>query len=254
MTAAILQTQNLAPCLVSNGEPQETDVQGITLSLPAGSVSGVVGPVGSYVSEWLRCVAGISAPCSGRVMLSGVDLFSLDKPAWQRMRTKIAYLDRHTRLLSVLPMLENIVQPALYHKMGNREALQSQALQLLDEMGLQDREMLNLLPAYIDQLSYVRALLARAFLLQPEIIMLDDFFQRYNKKDSAGLLQFILIKAQQQSVAVVLNHADLELVLESCQRICFVSPQLITLFDSASDLMSSSHEEVKAFLLDQDSN
>ena len=248
MSALLLQAEGLRPCF----DDEPSSGTGSDFTLAAGARYAVLGSQAEKVSAWLRCLAGLEDPCRGRVRALGDDLSRLDKRAWQQMRTRIAYLSADSRLLSVLSMQDNILQPALYHKRGSREDLLAACYRLLDEIGPVDDEKLAMLPAYLDDDSYARALIVRALLLQPSIIILDDFFRTRTLKQANALLDYVFIRLEQQGMAALVYDHHMDLLQAQCEPALFVADQGLLEFDSWSALMASNSADVKAFLLDHD--
>ena len=255
MSSVLLQANDLLPCFETTAGdrvPASADSAGASFSLSSHSITAILGADAGRVSAWLRCLAGLEDPCRGRVLMRGEDLSRLDKRSWQRMRTRIAYLSNDSRLLSVLSMRDNIIQPALYHKLGSREELLDRAQQLLDEIGPVDDEVLGQLPAYLDTQAYAQALIVRSLLLQPDIIILDDFFRAYSKKQSEPLLQYIFIKLEQHDMAALVYDHPIGSLLDKCSHSLFVTDRGLLQFDTTEALLASDNEELKAFLLDSD--
>ncbi|HEY9034681.1 MAG TPA: ATP-binding cassette domain-containing protein [Pseudomonadales bacterium] len=250
VSTALLQAHGVLPCFE---EPQDvSSASGIDLALMPASITAVMGENPSQVSTWLRCLAGLEDPCAGQVRVAGHNLSRLSKADWQRMRTRIAYLNRDSSLLSVLSMLDNIVQPALYHKLAERDELVARARALLDEIGPLDPALLQQLPAYLDPRSYAQALLARALLLQPQILILDDFFGHYDKNTSAALLQYVFGKVEQQGMAALVYDHDMELLTNKCSASLFIDGHRLLQFTSREALLAAADPQVNAFLRNHD--
>jgi len=246
VTAALLEAHGLLPCFADG--TLATTPSGVDLSLMPDSITTVLGEDRQQVAAWLRCLAGLVEPCAGQVSVAGEDLFRLSKSAWQRMRTRIAYLNRDSSLLSVLSMLENIIQPALYHKLAGRDELLAEAHRLLDEIGPVDRDQLQQLPAHIDQQCYAQALIVRALLLRPQIIILDDFFSRYDRQAANAMLQYIYLKAGQQGMAALVYDHDMELLMDKTHRHLFIAGDKLLQFDSREALLAADNQQLQALL------
>jgi putative ABC transport system ATP-binding protein len=248
VSGPLLEARNLLPCF----DDGRASSRGSDLSLMAGSLTRVMGEDSHQVSIWLQCLAGLLDPCAGQVRMEGQDLSRLDKRAWQRMRTRIAYLSRDSSLMSVFSMLDNVIQPALYHKLASREQLLSEARVLLDEIGSIDAEQLQQLPAYTDQRCYAQVLIVRVLLLQPRIIIVDDFFSHYDKKIANELLQYIFIRLEQQGMAALVYDHDMTLSMDKQAGTVFVAHDGLLAYASREALLASDNAQVQAFLLNHE--
>lgn len=246
MSTPLLQADHFIPDLYSDhADP------GIQLSVMPGTVTQVVGADPVRVSHWMKSLAGLSVDYRGRLSLVGEDVAALDKSAWQSMRTRVAWLGRESRLLSVQTLMNNMLLPALYHGRDNREALEARARELLFDLGLQNADMLDNLPAHIDEHSYTLGVLVRVLLLEPELIIMDDFMRFYNKTQVETILQYLDARIQQQTLSLMIHHHDAAVIMPRAQRILFVGKESMLELNEAA-LRASENDEVKAWRRDQE--
>lgn len=244
MVDSLLEAKDFSPCYAASGDDRQVVGPLLSLSLPPKTITAVIGDTAEEVSAWLAALAGITDPCAGRVSVLGQDLAHLDKPAWQLMRTKIAYLGKQTRLMSVLSVLDNMVLPALYHKLDSQGALIAKAERLFSEIEFSDMSVMHRLPANIDRHVYGWALIARAFLLNPKVLILDDFFSAYTKDDSDAMLRFIFSRIEQQGMAALVYHPDIQQLMDKCTATVFIGKESILEIKSRNELLQCQNEEV----------
>ncbi len=224
--------------------------QELDLALNGGDRVHVYGPRVDAVGAWMRCLAAMSDHCAGSVFVLGEDASNLERDAWREMRTRIAYLGRGSKLLSVQTLMNNMILPALYHKRGARDELAARAQQLLEQSGMRDLAMLDQLPAYVDDFVYCRALIVRALLLDPKIMIVDHFLHAFNRKDAVDLLRYIEDRAAQSGMAAVVHHHDLNVFMESLHRVLFIGNEGLRVFDSREAFLACGDAEVRAYISD----
>jgi NitT/TauT family transport system ATP-binding protein len=141
-------------------------IRDLTLDIPAGSLTVIIGPNGCGKSTLLRAIAGLLTPAEGRVRIgeSGV-------PRAGDGRVGLAF--QQPRLLPWLSTLDNVALPLTLSGTPTADA-REQAAEALDRVGL--TEAGALLPAHLSGGMAQRAGLARALITDPPVLLLDEPF------------------------------------------------------------------------------
>ena len=111
-------------------------VKDISCGFEAGSLYAIVGESGSGKSTFLSLLAGLDAPDSGRVLIGGTDLATMDRDAYRRKQAAVVYQAFH--LLPLLTALENVMYPLELKGISRKEAMQ-RAVESLEEVGLDQK-------------------------------------------------------------------------------------------------------------------
>ena len=112
-------------------------LDGVSLSLPAGSFTAVMGPSGSGKSTLLQCAAGLDRPTSGRVVVDGAELSGDGEAALTRFRReRIGFVFQQFNLLPTLTVMQNVTLPL---KLAGRRVDKARARDVLDRVGLGHR-------------------------------------------------------------------------------------------------------------------
>ncbi len=143
-------------------------VRDLTLDIPAGSFTVVIGPNGCGKSTLLRAIAGLLTPASGDVRIGGG---ADGQPRAGDGRVGLAF--QQPRLLPWLSTLENVALPLTLQGIAAAEAW-NRATEALERVGLADAA--GLLPAHLSGGMAQRAGLARALITDPPILLLDEPF------------------------------------------------------------------------------
>ncbi|BBG05023.1 ABC transporter ATP-binding protein [Pseudonocardia saturnea] len=145
-------------------------LDGITLWLPAGRFTAVMGPSGSGKSTLLHCLAGLDRPTSGQVLLGETDLGALnDSALTQVRRDRMGFVFQEGNLLPHLTAGENI---DLAVSLAGRRPNHAWRAELVERLGISDR--LTHLPSELSGGQRQRVAVARALLGRPEIIVADE--------------------------------------------------------------------------------
>jgi putative ABC transport system ATP-binding protein len=150
----------------------EPALSGITLEIPAGQVTAVMGPSGSGKSTLLNLIAGLDRPTSGSVTLDGVQVSRLSESALARYRRqKIGLIFQFFNLLNNLNALDNVVIPAELAGVPRKQALE-RGRQLLEQLGIAGEA--RKYPAQLSGGERQRVAVARAIINRPALLLADE--------------------------------------------------------------------------------
>jgi phospholipid/cholesterol/gamma-HCH transport system ATP-binding protein len=145
----------------------------LEFSLAKGEALFIVGGSGSGKSLLLRICAGLVVPDTGRVTLGGFDLQAAAKKEVQELRARIGFVFQDSALISNMAIYDNIALPLRYHKKCTEEEVQARVEEKMGLFGV-DRTVDWSIPAMLSLEMRKRAALARAFILDPEYLFLDQ--------------------------------------------------------------------------------
>jgi ABC-type lipoprotein export system ATPase subunit len=148
-----------------------TAVDNVNLNVKPGDFVSIIGRSGSGKSTILNMIVGLLRPTSGKILINGADLWSMNDKNMAKMRnSKIGYIPQGFSLLSNLTVLDNVRLPFfLAQREGN---CTQRAMNLLEDMRIQ-----NLAKRYPAQLSggeMRRTAIARALINNPKILIADE--------------------------------------------------------------------------------
>ncbi len=162
----------------------------INLELERGAFVALMGPSGSGKSTLLNLIAGIDTPDSGRLLIDGVDITTLDEAALARWRAEhVGFIFQFYNLMPVLSAYENVELPLLLTRLSRRERDEHVRL-VLDLVGLSDR--LEHYPTQLSGGQQQRVAIARALVSDPTIIVADEptgDLDRASARDILDLLE-----------------------------------------------------------------
>ena len=164
--------------------------QDLNLRLPRGEALFVVGGSGSGKSLLLRICAGLIYPDQGSVTLGGVDLKTASQGEVQDLRARIGFVFQDSALISNMAIYDNIALPLRYHKKWTEAEMRTRVEEKLDLFGV-DRSLDWSIPALLSLEMRKRAALARALVLEPEFLLLDQPTDGLEREIAQGLSQII---------------------------------------------------------------
>lgn len=222
-----------------SGEP-------LNMIVDTGQIISLIGPDYTGKSDWLRTMAGIYYPAQGDIFFNGKSFFELDDDEWTRMRLQNAYIRGDTTLLSVASGLANVMLPARYHRLGDDESIKSRALNLILELGAD--QSLDELPAFLRRDQRFKLAVARALMLDPTVLFLDNPFALLDSEATIMLKSFLLRKVKQESLTLIMLANDLDFTCRVADKVLFITTEKVYCFDSVDELRACKHDAVTEFL------
>jgi ABC-type multidrug transport system ATPase subunit len=237
----LLHAEDLRPWREDGSEFEHA----LSLDAEPGRIICLVGPNGSGKTAYLRALAGVD-PAAGELRILDQDVSTLDTPAWRKLRCHVAFIGEGAPLLSVVDGITNVTLPALYHRLGTRDAIQTQALELLrflDYPGQQDA-----LPAYLNQHQRLLLAIARCLMLSPALIFLDEPFHMTDEECRKRESDIYIKLARERGLAVVVSTHNLGFVKRHAQQIVFIHPQGVQRFPDWATFSSHPLPVLQQFL------
>ena len=213
MSSSILSAQNLNK-VVSSAEGELTILHDLSLELEKGGSLAIVGSSGSGKSTLLGLLAGLDLPSSGRIVLAGNDLGSLDEDARARVRAEhVGFVFQSFQLLDSLNALENVMLPL---ELEGRSDARQRASELLERVGLGAR--LSHSPRQLSGGEQQRVAIARAFAAEPDVLFADEPTGNLDTHTGERISDLLFELNQERGATLVLVTHD-ERLAARCQRI-----------------------------------
>ncbi len=194
----------------------------IGLSVPRGQFCVVLGPSGAGKSTLLRAVNGLMRPSTGRVAIDGIEL---TRATERQLRRRIAMIHQHFNLTARMSVARNVLAGLLPAVSTGRALLgwfapehRARACALLAGVGL-DPAHLRRRAGELSGGQQQRVGIARAFMLDPEVILADEPVASLDPRISRDILTLIRDAARARNSAVLCSLHQLELAREFGDRI-----------------------------------
>ena len=185
------------------GETEVRALDGVSLRIDRLEMVAIMGPSGSGKSTLLHLLGALETPSGGRIALAGRWFENLgDRELTLLRRETIGFVFQFFNLLPALSAEENVVLPALIA--GRRDAeTRARASQLLERVGLGRRK--GHLPAELSGGEQQRVSIARALLLEPELVLADEPTGNLDSRSSAEILELLaeLNRAEGHTIVMV---------------------------------------------------
>jgi phosphonate transport system ATP-binding protein len=220
-TMAILEIRNLKVSYTASG-PQI--LKGIDFEVDGDDFCAVIGPSGAGKSTLVRCINRLVEPTEGDIVLFGQSVRPLSAGDLRRLRRRIGMIFQEFNLVDRMSVMDNVLSGRLGYTGALRSFFKAfpkedvdRALYLLERVGLSDH-----IDKRADALSggqRQRVGIARALMQKPEILLLDEPTSALDPKISRDVMGLIRELAAEFRVPVLCNIHDVQLALETCNRI-----------------------------------
>jgi sulfate transport system ATP-binding protein len=200
----------------------------VSLDVPEGSLTALLGPSGSGKSTLLRVIAGLEAPDGGRVVIDGVE--ATDLPVQRR---EIGFVFQHYAAFKHMTVRENVAFGLRVRKRPRAEVA-AKVDALLEIVGLQGFQ--GRYPAQLSGGQRQRMALARALAIEPRVLLLDEPFGALDANVRADLRAWLRRLHDEVHVTTVLVTHDQEEAMEVADEIAVLNEGRIEQVGSPGEL------------------
>ena len=218
----------------------------VTLTLPAGEVSVMLGPSGTGKSVFLKCLIGLLKPNTGQIIINGVDLVRCSEHQLYEIRKKFGVLFQDGALFGSMNLFDNIAFPLREHTKKSEREIRDIVLTKMDMVGLAGAE--GKLPGEISGGMRKRAGLARALVVEPEIILVDEPDSGLDPVRTSYISQLLIdLNAQVDATILIVSH-NINLARTVPDNIGMLFRRELVMFGPREVLLTSDVPAVKQFL------
>ncbi|KAF4409493.1 MULTISPECIES: ABC transporter ATP-binding protein [Streptomyces] len=187
-----------------DAESAVTALDGVTLALPAGSFTAVMGPSGSGKSTLLQCAAGLERPDRGLVVVDGEEMSGGGEAALTRFRReRIGFVFQQYNLLPTLTVEQNTTLPL---RLAGRPVDRARAADILRRVGLGDR--LGHRPDQLSGGQRQRVAIARALVTEPALVFADEPTGALDTRSARDVLTLLQQSVREHGRTVVMVTHD----------------------------------------------
>lgn len=219
---------------------------GVSLDIPKGRITAIMGPSGTGKTTLLRLIGGQLRPDSGRVVVAGQNVPALKRRDLYHLRERMGMLFQSGALFTDLSVFENVAFPLRVHTSLPEDMIRDVVLMKLEAVGL--RGARDLMPAELSGGMTRRVALARSIALDPELIMYDEPFAGQDPIAMGVLVKLIRDLNSSVGLTSVLVSHDVPESLSICHYACIIADGKVIGQGTPDELQSHPSERVQQFL------
>ncbi|HDT4286174.1 ectoine/hydroxyectoine ABC transporter ATP-binding protein EhuA [Enterobacter hormaechei subsp. xiangfangensis] len=227
----------------------------VTLEIPPGSVTVILGPSGSGKSTLLRAINHLERVDEGFIQIDGDyigyrrqgdKLYELKERESLKQRVNVGYVFQNFNLFPHLTVLENLIEAPIAHKKFSKKEAVENAYSLLDVVGLRDKA--DAWSRHLSGGQQQRIAIARALALRPRVMLFDEPTSALDPELVGEVLDVIKKLARSGTTLVVVTH-EIGFAREVADQVVFMVDGKIVEQGSSDDVLNRpSHPRTRQFL------
>ena len=218
----------------------------ITLQLPPGEVSVLLGPSGTGKSVFLKSLIGLLRPERGTIIVDGTNIIECSAKELYEIRTLFGVMFQDGALFGSMSLFDNTAFPLREHTKKKESEIRNIVMEKLEVVGLAGDE--NKFPGEISGGMRKRAGLARSLVLDPQIILCDEPDSGLDPVRTAYLSQLLIdINAQIDATILIVTH-NINIARTVPDNIGMLFRKHLVMFGPREVLLTSDEPVVRQFL------
>jgi len=218
----------------------------ISLAIPQGKVTAIMGPSGIGKTTLLRLIGGQLKPDSGQIIFDGQDIPKLSRNDLYETRKRMSMLFQSGALFTDMSVFDNIAFPIREHSDLSEEIIEKIVLMKLEAVGLRGARFLR--PSELSGGMARRAALARAIALDPELILYDEPFAGQDPISMGVIVRLIRELSDALGLTSVVVSHDVPEVMSIADYIYVIAEQKIIGHGTPEQILEQTSPLVQQFV------
>ena len=218
----------------------------INLTIPAGSIFGIIGYSGAGKSTLIRLINLLERPTHGQIIINQTDFTALDANALRHQRANIGMIFQHFNLMQTKTVADNIEMPLKLLGVAKAER-QKRLNELLEFVDLKHKK-----DAYPDELSggqKQRVGIARALANHPKVLLCDEATSALDPQTTQSVLELLKKINKEQGITIVMVTHEMDVIESVCDYVAVMEQGKVIENGSTLEIFSQpKHPTTKTFI------
>jgi len=219
---------------------------GLNLTIKRGEITALMGPSGTGKTTLLRLIPRQLIPEQGVIYVGGVDISTLNQTELYEMRQRFGMLFQNGALLTDLTVFENVAFPLREHTKLSNRLIRHIVLTKLHAVGL--RGAADMLPAQLSGGMARRVALARAMVMDPDILIYDEPFVGLDPISLGVIVRLVRRLNDALGITSIVVSHDVEEISTVADRSFLLSDGKVAASGSPDELRTANSELVRQFM------
>lgn len=227
-------------------------LKGISFDLQKGEVLSIIGSSGSGKTTLLRCINFLEFAEEGIINVNGETIYNaqtdkkLKENQLRKKRLHFGLVFQDFNLFPQYNVLQNLTLAPLQLKMGTKDELEKQAMEIIKKVGLEDR--ITHYPSQLSGGQKQRVAIARALMLNPDVLCFDEPTSALDPELTGEVLKVIKSLKTGNSTMIVVTH-EMEFAKNVSDKVIFMANGVIEEYGEPKELFENpKSDKLKAFL------
>lgn len=222
----------------------------VALEVRSGEALGIIGGSGSGKTTLLREILGLQQPTRGSIKVLGADMRSLTRRQRLLMPTRCGVVFQNGALFSALSAFDNVALPVRETRWWPEDLLQQLVLVTLQATGIAAAQA-SKLPAELSGGMVKRVALARALILEPELLFMDEPTAGLAPDQRYAVISLLARLKREFALTVVIITHDVNALVALADRVAVLADQQILTVAPLSEVVKFPHPFVQSFFFEQ---
>ena len=218
----------------------------MNLTIKRGEITALMGPSGTGKTTLLRLITRQLIPQQGRILVDGVDIASLSRRKLYELRQRFGMLFQNGALLTDINVFENVAFPLREHTKLSNRLIRHVVLTKLHAVGL--RGAADMMPAALSGGMARRVALARAMVMDPEILIYDEPFVGLDPISMGVIVRLVRRMNDTLDITSIIVSHDVAEVSTVADRSYLISDGKVAASGSPDELNAATSELVRQFM------
>ena len=219
---------------------------GLNLAIKRGKITAIMGPSGTGKTTLLRLITRQLIPSHGVITVDGVDIATLSQAELYQLRQRFGMLFQNGALLTDLSVFENVAFPLREHTKLSNRLIRHVVLTKLHAVGL--RGAADLMPAQLSGGMARRVALARAMVMDPDILIYDEPFVGLDPISMGVIVRLVRRMNDALGITSIIVSHDVEEVSTVADYSFLLSEGKVAASGSPTELRTANSELVRQFM------
>ena len=219
--------------------------EGVNLEVQEGECLGLIGGSGAGKSFLLRSLIGLEIPDRGTIRVIDFDVTNLKEDKMIKLRKKVAYVFQGGALFDSMTVYENLAYPLREHTRFSEKEISEIIYKKLKDFHLEGNA--QVFPADLSGGMQKRVGLARAIILEPEIILYDEPTAGLDPFNARTIKEEIIDLKKTGVTSILVTH-DMPSVFSICDRVAMISNRQVGTIRTVKDLKTDSKHIIHKFV------
>jgi len=218
----------------------------LNLTIKRGEITALMGPSGTGKTTLLRLITRQLIPQQGRILADGVDIASLSRRKLYELRQRFGMLFQNGALLTDINVFENVAFPLREHTKLSNRLIRHVVLTKLHAVGL--RGAADMMPAALSGGMARRVALARAMVMDPEILIYDEPFVGLDPISMGVIVRLVRRMNDTLDITSIIVSHDVAEVSTVADKSYLISDGKVAASGSPDELNAATSELVRQFM------